>query len=58
VVAVRVTDQNDLRIGVFEAQRRDALFDQGHILLEIRVDQDIALWRIDQVYTARSAVPT
>ncbi len=49
VIAVGVADQDDLGVGVLEAELRDGLLDRRHILLEVGVDQDVALRRIDQV---------
>ena len=50
VIAVRMADQEDLRVGVLEAEALDALADGGHILLEVAVDQDVALRRGDQIH--------
>ena len=49
VIAVRVADQDDLRVRVLEAEAFDALADRGHILLEVAVDQDVALRCGDQI---------
>jgi 1,4-dihydroxy-2-naphthoate octaprenyltransferase len=43
VIAVGVTDEEDLGVGVLEAELRNGLFDRRHILFEIAVDEDVAL---------------
>ena len=49
MIAVRVADENDFRVAVFEAELLDALLDERQILFEVGVDQDVALRRVDQV---------
>ncbi len=49
VIAVRVADENDFRIAVFESELLDAFLDDRQILLEIGVDQNVAARRVDQV---------
>ena len=49
VVAVGVADEQNLRVGVSEAELRDALAQQRQILRIVGVDQDVSLRRVDQV---------
>jgi hypothetical protein len=46
---MRVADEQYLRVFVFEAEAGDAFLQQRHILLEVRVDQNVALRGRDQV---------
>ena len=46
---MRVADEYDLRIFVFETELFDAVPDQREVAFEIRVDQNVALRCIDQV---------
>jgi hypothetical protein len=38
MIAVRVADQQNLRVFVFEAEAGDASLERRHILLEVRID--------------------
>ena len=49
VIAMRMADQEDFRVGVLEAEALDALADCRHILLEVAVDQDVALRCRDEI---------
>ena len=49
VIVVPVADEQDLRVGKVKAKCLDALFDLRGRRVEIAVDEDVALWRGDQV---------
>src|SRR3954469_25806765 len=38
-----MTDQNDLRVAVFEADLLDAFLDSGEVFAKIGIDQDVSL---------------
>src|SRR3954463_15661235 len=43
MVAVSMTDEDDLGVTVFEAELLNARANRRHVLLEIRIDQDVSL---------------
>src|SRR5580698_2897155 len=45
-----MADEDDLDVLVLEAELIDTLLDQRDVLLVVRIDQDIAQWRVDQVH--------
>ena len=49
VIAVGVADEQDLGVGVLEAESFDARADGGDVFREIRIDQDVALRGVDEV---------
>src|ERR1700722_1488822 len=49
MIAVRVADEDNFGVAVFEPELLDALLNDGQILFEIGVDQDVAPRCVDQV---------
>src|SRR4051794_26533929 len=49
MVPVRMTDEEHLGIGELEAQLLHALADHWNGTFQIAVDQDVALWRRDEI---------
>ncbi len=49
VIGMRVTDQQDLDVAVFEAELRHALLDERRRALEAGIDEDVALWSDHEV---------
>ncbi len=49
MIAMRVADEDNFGVAVLEAELLDAFLNQRYILLEVGIDQDVALRRVDQV---------
>src|SRR5437773_977420 len=52
MIAVRMTGKDDLGVAVFETELSDALFNGRHGFGKIRVDENVSLGCVDQVYGA------
>ena len=49
MIAMGMADEKDLRVAVLEAKALDARANQRHVLLVIRIDQDVPLRGMDQI---------
>src|SRR5437899_11670031 len=49
MIVMRVTGENDLRVGIFETEPVDVLLHEREVFRKIRIDQNVSLRRVDQI---------